>query len=294
MRLARQRLAEEAEAGLGLTHAATLQCKDALRAAAVALTPDPGAEALQRAAEHARAARQAFRGGARGSIKARAAERTTTPPSDLSRAYLDAAAISDAMADRYLIPKEAGEATGPFGATAQTKQAYENLSRFAAAIDVPLRVEDLPPELENGQVAGIIKGGYFPDENSILVSPSSLTEDPQSVDTLLEELAHAIQIGPGGRCNPWKSRGLAYEDRPEEVAAKTSTLVALLEAGLPFETQYGHRIDPRTVRLDVERMRGDMDPRMLRIVNETAGVLVAAIRGDVAGAARRARTCLSV
>src|SRR5579875_833296 len=286
IRAARHRLNRE-----GNTPEAIAQMRDALRAAAVALTPDPGAEAMERAAGHLRRAREAFYGGALGAMKARKAA-GAKPAADVERISLSGAYFDletrppERLARAYLVDREEPD---PLGSTPETRQAFENLARFDAMRNVPVRAEPLPSFFdEQGQWEAIL-GAYFPDGDHIYVGPQATVEAPKDLYTVAEETAHSLLHNT--RCNIYRSKGVPYEDMPEEKEAKTAAMLALLDAGMPLETDAGRRIDPRKVRADVRAMERDMGPTMLRRVQWAAGILQRAIRGDMQGAAAESGAC---
>lgn len=286
LRSARHRLNRE-----GPTHAATVAMRDALRDAAVALTPDPGPAALATAAAHARAARGAFRRGALGAIQAGPA---APPRAPAPRAYVDRdARLPEAMATAYLDERPGPVAAG-LGATPATSAAFARLAALSAARGVPVRDEPLPAEyaIEDGQVVytGSILGAYAPSEDIIYVGTQAPVAAARDVEMLAEEVAHSLLDSP--RCNRWRSPpGTDYDTMPEEREAKLASLLALLDAGLPIETSTGRTVDPARVRLRLEAIERGEDPRIVQRAQWAAGVMARALRGDVRGAAAASAAC---
>ena len=114
---------------------------------------------------------------------------------------------------------------------------------------------------------------------------------PKDVEMLCEEVGHALL--DSDRCNIWRtdSAKVAYEDRPEEREAKLASLLAVLGAGLPLETQDGRLIPPRAARLDVAALERGENPRILLRARWAADIMVRAMRGDVAGAVAASGAC---
>lgn len=285
MRLARQRLAEEAEAGMGLTHAATLQCKDALRAAAVALTPDPGQAALATAAEHARAARKAFRGGALAEMRGRA-------KAPAQKVYRDVDLRIPEELRGALLQVAPADTASLLGATPQMRQAFAWLLQFDQACGVPVRVEDFPTIVEDGQALGTIRGAFYPlagKNGAIEIGPSAASMRPQGLYTLTHENVHFIDHRQG--CNPYDSTDVAYEDMPEELEADAGATLALLLAGDPEEDDFGRPIPEAEVRRRLRSLERRMTPQMIRRAEQAGRILAQALRGDPQGAAALAATC---
>jgi hypothetical protein len=273
----------------GFTPDALAFAEERLGAAAVALTPDPGPAKAQELARRAKAANDAF---FRAFL---AAKRKAGPESspDIERINLRGAFVDrdtrppDAMVQQFTMPRDASEA---LGATPETKEAFQRLAAFNQARNVPVRDEPLPMLTDESGGFGAVLGAYFPDGDNIFVGPQAVAEAPKDVYTLAEETAHSLLHNR--RCNVWNSGpGVPYDEMPEEREAKAAAMLALLNAGLPFETDTGRRINPQRVKADLRAMEESMSPRMLGRVVWAADVIQRALRGDIEGAVAASRSC---
>lgn len=175
------------------------------------------------------------------------------------------------------------------GATPQTEAAVHNLLRLDAMRQVPVRLEELPAVIEDGQYAGQILGAYYPAGHAILLGPQVLSEDPEDVNTIAEETAHSLLHNRA--CDIYPPMDVPYLEIPEEREAKTATLLALLATGLPSETEVGHPIPDRDIRTEAEAALADMDPLMRHRTHWAAHILATAMEGRVKDAADLAATC---
>ena len=231
LRSARQRLNRE-----GNTHEAVSACRDALRAAAVALTPDPGLPALRKAADHARTARKAFYG------EALSAMRDQKAPSPVGRGWM---VDRDALVPSGMRPQEsslpASHTTRPpqdglLGATPATAAAWTNLLDFARAVGITVRERQLPAGVD-----GIVKGAYSPEDNTLLLGPAATAEDSDGLQTLIHELSHALLHNPQCLPSPTPSADYQseYADTVEEREADAATLLAMSRLKLRIEHDDG-------------------------------------------------------
>jgi hypothetical protein len=179
----------------------------------------------------------------------------------------------------------------PFlGATPATEQAITNLLKLEAARGVPVRIEELPTVIEDGEYAGQVLGAYIPRENAILLGPQLWSEDAGDVNTTMEEVAHSLLHNRS--CDIYHpAPGTPYEDIPEEREAKAAVLLALLATGLPVETDTGAVIPPRELAQDVQHDLAGMDPLMRHRAHWAAAILTQAVQGDITGAAQAAVAC---
>jgi hypothetical protein len=293
LRLARQRLS-----GQGNTHDAVAECKDALLVAAVALTPDPGPEALQRAAQHARGARDAFYGGAMTAIKARAAQKapapqlSTRPPR--RRVYVDQdTRLPGILARSYLEVDPEAPIGDVLGASTESREAFRRLGTFSAERGTPVLDENLPVQyaVQGGDIVptGIVDGAFVPELNRIFLGTQAPVAAPKDVWVLAHEIAHSMDDSEG--CGVYDSiaEGVPYDERPEEHIANIAALIAFLKAGLPVPTQEGDTIDTAQARLDLKRIEAREDPRVLRRAQWIGDRMGQALQGDVAGAVKRSK-----
>lgn len=187
-------------------------------------------------------------------------------------------------------PAPAGGSLLPLlGATPQTEAAMHHLLRLDAARRVPVRIEELPTVIDNGRYAGQILGAYYPGEHAILLGPQVFAEDPEDVNTVLEETAHSLLHNR--QCDIYPPMDVPYLDIPEEREAKAATLLAILSTGLPSETDTGRPIPAGTVRKETDAALANMDPLMRSRTTWAADILTRAIQGDIAGAAAQAAAC---
>jgi hypothetical protein len=176
------------------------------------------------------------------------------------------------------------------GATPQTERAIVNLLRLEAARGVPVRIEELPTVIENGQYAGQVLGAYYPAGDALLLGPQVWAEDPEDVNTVMEEVAHSILHNR--RCDIYTPQpGTPYLEIPEEREAKAATLLALLATGIPVETDTGRVIPTPAVRQEVDQTLARMDPLMRHRASWAAQILTQAVQGDIQGAAEAAQAC---
>jgi len=198
--------------------------------------------------------------------------------------------IPDALATSFLEDAPDGADLRPLlGATPATERAIANLLRLEAARRVPVRVEPLPPLIENGRYVGPILGAYYPAGDVLYLGPQVLSEDAQDVATVAEETAHSLLHNT--RCDIYPPQNLSYEEIPEEREAKAAVLLALLKAGVPFETDTGRRIDPAQVRVQADAALAQMDPVMRHRATWAADIMAQAIAGHVREAAAAALAC---
>lgn len=177
------------------------------------------------------------------------------------------------------------------GATPRTEVAMHNLLRLDAARKVPVRIEELPAVIEDGQYAGQILGAYYPAGHAILLGPQVFSEDAEDVNTVAEETAHSLLHNHACDVYPPEAKQLSYLEIPEEREAKTATLLALLATGLPFETDTGRQIPAGTIRQEADTALDGMEPLMRHRTSWAANILVQAINGDIHGAAAQADVC---
>lgn len=288
IREARHRLHRE-----GYTPETLEFCEGRLRQAAVALTPDLGPEDCRDLHRRTKEIRDRFYAAM---LRGMQAQKPASVPSgdiegiNLSGAYYDTdTRPPESLVRAYLEGHETQQETGPLGDTPETRRAFENLARFNAARNVPVRAEPLPSLVDEKGGWEMILGAYFPQGNHIYVGPQAVVEAPKDLYTLAEETAHSLLHNP--RCNPYQSKGLRYEDMPEEKEAKTAAMLALLNATMPFETDAGRRIDPSRVRANIAALEAGMGPTMAKRVQWAANVIAEAIRGDTEGALREAPKC---
>ncbi|MHB1870881.1 MAG: hypothetical protein ACYCT1_08505 [Steroidobacteraceae bacterium] len=304
VRKARHQLNADEAQGI-VSHAGAIQARDALWGLALATTPAPDPEDMQALAQHATAMRDRFTAAAFGL--------TSAPAAGPGAAKAPAGAGKLALPRVDRVPWAPGErvyedretrppgrlvdmlAQGDFlGSTERSRTAFGELLALNAARGVGVRDYPLPPdiEMEHGKpVAGfVVFGAFFPRENAILLGPQVYAEAPRDVETIGEETAHALL--DSDRCNVWENtRSMAYEEQPEEREAKLANTVALLQAGIPFEDDFGRQINPVAVRLDTERLERTEDPRIVRRALWAAGIMAMALSGDVAGAAAASSAC---
>ncbi len=147
---------------------------------------------------------------------------------------------------------------------------------------MPVRLEELPPEVADGEVVSTTLGAYVPGArwNVIWIGPQAVAEAPRDLDTLNEEVAHAGL--DSDRDNIWRSPpGTPYATMPEEREAKLASLLARLEAGVPFETDAGRPVDPCAVRLDVKALERGEDPRIVARARWEGHIQALAMQGHV-------------
>jgi|GEM_PF-1455236 len=198
--------------------------------------------------------------------------------------------IPDDLARSFLEDQPDGTDLRPLlGATPATERAIANLLRLEAARRVPVRVEPLPPLIENGRYVGQILGAYYPAGDVLYLGPQVFSEDAQDVATVAEETAHSLLHNR--RCDIYPPLDVPYEQIPEEREAKAAVLLALLKAGVPFETDTGRRIDPAQVRVQADTALAQMDPVMRHRAEWAADIMAQAVAGHVREAAAAATAC---
>lgn len=251
---------------------------------------------LRALAQQAETLHQQFAADRRQHAAALPVGRTEAAPDPVfarvAKAYEDVdTRIPDELAKSFLEDPAAPPADlrSLLGATPETERAIGNLLRLEAARKVPVRIEELPPVLAEGQVEGLILGAYYPAGDAVYLGPQIWSEDAQDVATVAEETAHSLLHNR--RCDIYPPMDVPYLEIPEEREAKAATLLALLATGVPFETDTGRRIAPGTVRHDADQALTAMDPLMRSRTTWAADILTRAIGGDVAGAAAQAAAC---
>jgi len=199
--------------------------------------------------------------------------------------------IPEELAHSFLADGPDTDLPALVGATPETEQAIHNLLRLEAARQVPVRIAPLPPVVAGGTVQGQILGAYDPQDDLVLLGPQVWGEDPEHVATVAEETAHSLLHNRRCDIYPPPCPDTPYLEIPEEREAKAATLLALVAAGIPFETTSGRRIDPQRVRAAAAQALAQMDPLMRSRAVWAADILTRAIQGDITGAAAAAQAC---
>ena len=261
----------------GYTPEALAQAETALHAATVDMTPDISDAEAHDVAKKARAARDAFyRDMAQGAYRPAAkADVDRDLPRELKGARLDTATAQEPL-NRLL------------GATDQTDAAYRNILKMQELRGVPVREENLPPVVQAGEVVGTIQGAYYPPGKNIWLSPAVVSESPNGLFTLTHESVHSLLHSPA--CDIYRDTD-DYANDPHEIEANAAATMALMDTGLPFEDDEGHRIDSREVKLDLQHLERRLSKRGMARVVWAAGILQRAIGGDPQGAAQASGAC---
>lgn len=259
--------------------------RDALRAAAVAMVAAPSTEQVAEAGRSLAAAKKAFYGGALAEMRGRA-----KPPAQ--KVYRDVDLRIPEELRGALLQVAPADTASLLGATPQMRQAFAWLLQFDQACGVPVRVEDFPTIVEDGQALGTIRGAFYPlagKNGAIEIGPSAASMRPQGLYTLTHENVHFIDHRQG--CNPYDSTDVAYEDMPEEFEADAGATLALLLAGDPEEDDFGRAIPEAEVRRRLRSLERRMTAQMIRRAEQAGRILAMALKGDPQGAAALAATC---
>ena len=294
LRPARQSLTSEGPTPEVLAHAEAV-----VGAVAVALTPEPTREEVEHVHRETKAARDEFFAAAMPGVFA---SRTKPPVAPRGKAYLDVdARLPEKLARAYLdVDPEAPTIAEGLGATAESRQAFARLAEFSRERGVPVSDEVLPPQyaLEGSDIVdvGVVEGAYFPSpggrEDAIYTGPQAVVGAPKDCQMLAEEVAHSLL--DNDHCNVWRSlgKGIAYDEMPEEREAKLAAMIALLDAGLPIQTDAGRVISGGSARLRVDRMESQEDPRIVARAKWAADIMGVALQGHTRAAAEESKgTC---
>jgi hypothetical protein len=247
---------------------------------------------LRTLADQARALHQAYAADRRRFAQTQAGSAPSPRFHRVQKVYEDVdTRIPEELAHSFLADGPDAALPPLVGATPETEQAIHNLLRLEAARQVPVRIAPLPPVVVDGAVQGQILGAYDPQDDLVLLGPQVWGEDPEHVATVAEETAHSLLHNRRCDIYPPPTPDTPYLEIPEEREAKAATLLALVAAGIPFETTSGRRIDPRRVRAAAAQALSQMDPLMRSRTVWAADILTRAIQGDIAGAAAAAQAC---
>lgn len=261
----------------GYTPDALMQGEATIKAATVAMTPVPDDATIERAYQETRAARDAFYAAImanKGRLERRDVDRDL--PRELKGARLDTQ-TAQAPLNELL------------GATPATDAAFRGILKMQELRGVPVRVENLPPVIERGQIVGTIQGAYLPSGGgNVWLSPAAVSESPNGLFTLAHESVHSLLHSPACDIYPGTDD---YANDPHEHEANCAAALALMDMGLPFEDDEGHRIDSREVKLDLAAMERRLSKRGMARVQWAAGILQTAMRGDPERAARESGAC---
>lgn len=291
LRPARQRLTSEGPTPEVLAHAEAV-----VGAVAVALTPEPTREEVEHVNRETKAARDEFFAAAMPGVFA---SRTKPPVAPRGKAYLDVdARLPEKLARAYLdVDPEAPTIADGLGATAESRQAFARLAEFSRERGVPVSDEVLPPQyaLEGSDVVdvGVVEGAYFPSpggrEDAIYTGPQAVVGAPKDCQMLAEEVAHSLL--DNDHCNVWRSlgKGIAYDEMPEEREAKLAAMIALLDAGLPIQTDSGRVISGGSARVRIDRMESQEDPRIVARARWAADIMGVALQGHAKAAAEESK-----
>lgn len=261
----------------GYTPEALAQAETALHDATVAMTPDLSDAEAQDVARKARSARDSFykdmaQGAYRPAVKA---DVDRDLPRELKGARLETATAQEPL-NRLL------------GATDATDAAYRNILKMQELRGIPVREENLPPVIEKGEILGTIQGAYLPSGGNIWLSPAVVSESPNGLFTLVHESVHSLLHSPA--CDIYRDTP-DYANDPHEIEANAAAALALMDTGLPFEDDEGHRIDSRQVKLDLQHLERRLSQKGMARVVWAAGILQRAISGDPQGAAQASGAC---
>ena len=262
----------------GYTGDALTQAEIVLHAATVDMTPIPDDETIRQAHHVCKAMMRTFFhdvAASKGRISAAKTEVDRDLPGELTGARLTAAAPAQPLNELL-------------GATPATDAAFRNILAMQQARGVPVREENLPPVIEKGEVLGTIQGAYLPSGGNVWLAPAAVSESPNGLFTLVHETAHSLLHSPA--CDVYADTA-DYANDPHEIEANAAAAMALMDMGLPFEDDEGHRIDSREVRLDLQHLERRLSKRGLTRVTWAAGVLKRAMAGDPQGAAQESGAC---
>jgi hypothetical protein len=294
---ARHRLARD-----GYTAEALAFAQNRLGQAVVALTPAPTRQQVERLHRQAKAAMDGFYRRVLDNMRARrsagsassagsAGSRTggagggapagATAGIDLGAHHYDRDVRIPGRLVRAYFRGEPVPFDGLLGATPETVADFRRNLELLRALAIPVRERDL------GEAGGPIKGAFSPATETIMLAPAAEAEDPDALYTLAHETVHALLHNR--RCDVYG--GVQKGRAQAELEADLATLILFTSLGLPVETEEGLRVSTANVQADIRQLEREAPPGAIERARWAAGVLEQAMRGDVAGAAARARAC---
>ena len=136
-----------------------------------------------------------------------------------------------------------------------THRAFDNLLHALEARGVHVVIRALPASQDY-----ILEGQYNPETNAIQLNPSVLAKDSYAVQTLMHEATHALLHNLS--CLPQQPSN----HQIGETQAEVSTVLAMLETGLPVETREGVVVPPGSRLPDRARLAKVLQPHELENV----------------------------
>jgi hypothetical protein len=177
---------------------------------------------------------------------------------------------------KHLSFTKPSDESGPPTPLLSTCEVYANVKSALAKRGVPV--------VENRNLSPGVEAQFVPELNTVInsVAISQQAEDcgPYATQVLLHEGTHALLQNKS--CMP-KFRNHVYASLGhvvEEEEAELSSFIAALELGMPIELYDGRIIPPGFLRVELERVKKQLDPDTFANVNWASNWLVRAGRGS--------------
>jgi len=146
--------------------------------------------------------------------------------------------------------------------------SYDRLEAALQQCGVRVRTRSLPATAD-----WILEGVYTPANDTIQLTPATLTKDSYAAQILVHEAAHALLHDTACLPHP------PADHTRQEDQAETVTVLAMLDAGLPIETRDGDLIEPGSIQVNEAALQAYWTPEELRNIQWAVGWIRDALTG---------------